>query len=141
LAEGTAKRDASLGTLQIAAGGLFAIGEEPEVAPIRELSRPMLALYIGGMGAKGRNFYNALACRYGYEKEAAQIQDLYLAGHKDQAAALVPAELLEATTLCGTESAIKEKVAGLAEAGVTHLSVNPVGADPVAMIEKLRSWL
>jgi len=141
LAEGTAKRDPSLGTLQIAAGGLFAIGEEPEVAPIRELSRPMLALYIGGMGAKGRNFYNALACRYGYEKEAAEIQDLYLSGKKQEAAALVPAALLEATTLCGTESALKEKVAALAEAGVTHLNVNPVGGDPVAMIEKLRSWI
>ncbi len=141
LAEGTARRDPELGTLQIAAGGLFAIGEESDVAPIRELSRPMLALYIGGMGAKGRNFYNALACRYGYEKEATEIQDLYLAGKKEEAAALVPADLLEATTLCGTESALKEKVAALAGAGVTHLNVNPVGGDPVAMIEKLRSWV
>jgi len=141
LAEGTAKRDPALGPLQIAAGGLFAIGEESEVAPIRELSRPMLALYIGGMGAKGRNFYNALACRYGYEKEAGEIQDLYLSGKKQEAAALVPNELLEATTLCGTESALKEKVAALAAAGVTHLNVNPVGGDPVAMIEKLRSWV
>ncbi len=141
LAEGTAKRDPSLGTLQIAAGGLFAIGEESEVASVRDLSRPMLALYIGGMGAKGHNFYNALACRYGYEREAAEIQDLYLSGQKQEAAALVPAELLEATTLCGTESAIKEKVAALAEAGVTHLNVNPVGGDPVVMIEKLRSWV
>lgn len=141
LAEGTAKRDPALGPLQIAAGGLFAIGEESEVAPIREMSRPMLALYIGGMGAKGRNFYNALACRYGYEKEAGEIQDLYLSGQKQEAAALVPTELLEATTLCGTESALKEKVAALAAAGVTHLNVNPVGGDPVAMIEKLRSWV
>jgi len=141
LAAGTAKRDPSLGTLQIAAGGILAIGEESEVAPIRELGRPMAALYIGGMGAKGRNFYNALACRYGYEKEAAEIQDLYLSGKKDEAAALVPAELLEATSLCGPESYIKERVAGLAEAGVTHLNVTPVGADPVAMIEKLRSWV
>ena len=141
LAAGTAKRDPSLGTLQIAAGGMLAIGEESEVAPIRELGRGMAALYIGGMGAKGRNFYNALACRYGYEKEAAEIQDLYLSGKKDEAAALVPAELLEATSLCGPESYIKERVAGLAEAGVTHLNVTPVGADPVAMIEKLRSWL
>ncbi len=141
LAEGAAKRDPALGTLQIAAGGLFAIGEEHEVAPVRELSRPMLALYIGGMGAKGKNFYNALACRYGYEQEAAEIQDLYLAGHKDEAAALVPAELLEGTSLCGPESYIKERVAALAEAGVTHLNVTPVGPDPVAMIEKLRSWV
>src|SRR5580693_7403533 len=67
---GTAKRDSSLDTLQIAAGGIFAIGEEADVAPIRELGRAAAALYIGGMGAKGKNFYNALARRYGYEKEA-----------------------------------------------------------------------
>ena len=138
---GAARRDPSLGTLQIAAGGLLAIGEEAEVAPIRDLGRPMAALYIGGMGAKGRNFYNALACRYGYEKEAAEIQDLYLSGKKKEAAALVPAELLEATSLCGPEGYIKERVAALAEAGVTHLNVTPVGPDPVAMIEKLRSWV
>jgi hypothetical protein len=141
LSEGAAKRDPSLGTLQIAAGGVFAIGEESEVAGIRELGRGAAALYIGGMGARGKNFYNALACRYGFEKEAAEIQDLYLSGKKDEAAALVPSELLEATSLCGPESYIKERVAGLAEAGVTHLNVTPVGADPVAMIEKLRSWV
>ena len=111
------------------------------MASIRDLGRGAAALYIGGMGAKGKNFYNALACRYGYEKEAAEIQDLYLSGKKQEAAALVPAELLEATSLCGPESYIKERVAALAEVGVTHLNVTPVGADPVAMIEKLRSWV
>jgi F420-dependent oxidoreductase-like protein len=141
LAAGAAKRESSLGTLQIAAGGLLAIGEEKDVAPLRDLGRGAAALYIGGMGAKGLNFYNALACRYGFENEAAEIQDLYLSGKKDEAAALVPAELLEATSLCGPESYLKERVAALAEAGVTHLNVNPVGADPVAMIEKLRSWV
>jgi F420-dependent oxidoreductase-like protein len=141
LEAGAARRDPTLDRLQIAAGGLLAIGEESEVAAIRELGRPMAALYIGGMGAKGKNFYNALACRYGYEKEAAEIQDLYLSGKKQEAAALVPAELLEATSLCGPEGYIKERVAGLAEAGVTHLNVTPVGPDPVAMIEKLRSFI
>jgi alkanesulfonate monooxygenase SsuD/methylene tetrahydromethanopterin reductase-like flavin-dependent oxidoreductase (luciferase family) len=141
LAAGKATRDPALGTLQIAAGGILAIGEEKDVAPMRDLGRGAAALYIGGMGAKGRNFYNALACRYGFEKEAAAIQDLYLSGKKEEAAALVPVELLEATSLCGPESYIKERVAALAEAGVTHLNVNPVGSDPVAMIEKLRSWV
>ena len=141
LAEGAAKRDPTLGPLQIAAGGLLAIGEEADVAPLRELNRPMLALYIGGMGAKGQNFYNALARRYGYEREAEEIQDLYLSGNKKEAAALVPAELIEAMSLCGPESYVKERVAALAEAGVTHLSVTPLGPDPVALIEKLRSWI
>jgi hypothetical protein len=93
------------------------------------------------MGAKGKNFYNALACRYGYEKEAAEIQDLYLGGQKAEAAAKVPDELLEATSLCGSEGYIKERLAAFAEAGVTHVNVTPIGGDPVAMIEKVRSWL
>ncbi len=109
LAAGTAKRDPSLDTLQIAAGGIFAIGEESEVAGMRDLGRAAAALYIGGMGAKGKNFYNALAVRYGYEKEAAEIQDLYLSGKKAEAAALVPSDLLEATSLCGPESYLKER--------------------------------
>ena len=86
----------------------------------------MAALYIGGMGARGRNFYNDLARRYGFEKEAAEIQDLYLDGKKDEAAAAVPAELLEATSLCGPEGYVKERLAAFAEAGVTHLQVIPI---------------
>ena len=79
LAQGFARRDTALGPLQISAGGLLAIGEGEEVIRLRELARPNIALYVGGMGARGRNFYNDLARRYGYEKEAAEIQDLYLA--------------------------------------------------------------
>jgi F420-dependent oxidoreductase-like protein len=135
---GLARRDKSLDALQISAGGLLAIGEESAVAPYRELGRATAALYIGGMGAKGKNFYNALACRYGYEKEAAEIQDLYLSGHKKEAAAKVPDELLEATSLCGPESYISERVAAMRDAGVTHLNVTPIGGDPVAMMEKVR---
>jgi F420-dependent oxidoreductase-like protein len=141
LAAGAARRDPALGPLQIAAGGLLAIGEESEVASVREMGRAGAALYVGGMGAKGKNFYNALACRYGYEKEAAEIQDLYLSGHKAEAAAKVPADLLEAMSLCGPEGYIKERLAAFAEVGVTHLNVTPVGGDPVAMIETLRGWL
>jgi F420-dependent oxidoreductase-like protein len=138
---GRAARGTDLGPLGIAAGGLLAIGEESEVAAIRDLGRATAALYIGGMGAKGKNFYNALACRYGFEQEAAEIQDLYLAGHKAEAAAKVPAELLEAMSLCGPEGYIKERLAAFAEAGVTHVNVTPVGGDPVAMIERVHSWL
>ena len=126
LAAGAAKRDASLDPLMIAGGGLLAIGEGEDVANLRNLSRPMLALYIGGMGARGRNFYNDLACRYGYEKEAAEIQDLYLAGKKDEAAAAVPDEILRLTSLCGPAGWVAERVAALREAGVTHLQVAPV---------------
>jgi F420-dependent oxidoreductase-like protein len=137
---GKAGRDPSLGPLEIAAGGMCAIGEEADVAPIRDRGRSAAALYIGGMGAKGRNFYNTLVCRYGYEREAAEIQDLYLAGHKAEAAARVPAELLESLSLCGPEGYIKDRLAAYAEAGVTVLSVTPVGREPVRIIERLKEW-
>ena len=70
--------------MMITAGGLLAIGEGDDVVGLRELQRSMVALYVGGMGAKGKNFYNELAVRYGYEKEAAIIQDLYLSGEKQR---------------------------------------------------------
>jgi F420-dependent oxidoreductase-like protein len=141
LAAGGARRDPGLAPLQIAGGGRLAIGEESVVAPFRDMGRAEAALYIGGMGAKGKNFYNALACRYGYEKEAAEIQDLYLSGHQAEAAAKVPGALLEGMSLCGPEGYIKERLAAFAEAGVTDLNVTPMGGDPVAMIEKVRGWL
>ena len=78
------------------------------------------------MGAKGRNFYNDVVRRYGFEQEADEIQDLYLAGKKDEAAARVPDELLELTSLCGPEGYVAERIAAYAEAGVTHLMVAPV---------------
>jgi hypothetical protein len=86
----------------------------------------MVALYVGGMGAKGKNFYNELAVRYGYEKEAEVIQDLYLSGKKKEAEAAVPAEFLELTTLCGPLSYVKDRIAAFKDAGVTHLQVHPI---------------
>ncbi|WP_420881303.1 LLM class F420-dependent oxidoreductase [Rhodococcus sp. (in: high G+C Gram-positive bacteria)] len=140
LAAGTAKRDPSLGDLQIYASPALAIGDDVE--PMLEWIKPNLALYIGGMGAKGKNFYNDLACRYGYEEEAEKIQDLYLAGKKAEATAAVPDELVRAISLIGTESFVKERVAAFAAAGATTLNVMPLAADRagrVALIEKLRA--
>ncbi|MDD9370525.1 MAG: LLM class F420-dependent oxidoreductase, partial [Acidimicrobiales bacterium] len=99
LRAGAAARADDLGPLEIVAGGLLAVGDD--AAKLRDLARPMIALYVGGMGARGRNFYNDLACRYGFEAEAKEIQDLYLDGRKDEAAAAVPDGLLEAATICG----------------------------------------
>jgi len=126
LAEGKARRDPALGELQVTMGGLLAIGEGPEITALRNLSRSMVALYVGGMGAKGKNFYNDVACRYGFEKEATEIQDLYLSGKKQEAEALVPDELLELTSLCGPAGYVAERIAAFKEAGVTHLQVAPV---------------
>jgi F420-dependent oxidoreductase-like protein len=141
LEAGTKRRDPALGPLQITAGGLLAIGDGDEVKAVQELSRHMLALYIGGMGAKGRNFYNDVARRAGYEAAAEKIQDLYLAGDKAGAAAAVPTELLELTSLCGSEGHVAERIAAYAEAGVTHLQVAPVPVGdqrPVDLIEKVK---
>ncbi|GLU46131.1 LLM class F420-dependent oxidoreductase [Nocardiopsis ansamitocini] len=141
LAAGRAKRDPGLGELQIAAGGMIAIGEGPETKKLLDFARPTIALYVGGMGAKGKNFYNSLAQRYGYEEAAATIQDLYLAGKKDEAAAAVPDEMVELINLVGPESYVRERIEAFREAGVTHLNLIPATDDPVALVEKVRSWL
>ncbi|GAC1321013.1 MAG: LLM class F420-dependent oxidoreductase [Acidimicrobiales bacterium] len=138
LKAGAAARSSELGPLEIVAGGLVAIGEDVE--HLRDLMRPSVALYVGGMGAKGKNFYNALACRYGYEAEAELIQDLYLDGKKEEAAAAVPAEFLEKMTLVGPAGYVRDRLAAFRESGVTVLSVSPVGPDPVKLIEQLREW-
>jgi F420-dependent oxidoreductase-like protein len=139
LARGTEARAAELGPLDVVAGAPLAIGED--VAALRDASRPRLALYIGGMGARNRNFYFNLVCRYGYTDQARHIQELYLAGRKEEAAAAVPAELVERTSLIGPASHVKERVAAYREAGVTILNVNPVGENPLADLEQLRDWL
>jgi len=140
LAEGTAKRDPALGPLDVIAAAPLAIGED--VTGLRELSRPFFALYIGGMGARGRNFYYDLACRLGYPEEAGQIQDAYLAGRKEEAAALVPADLVEKTSLIGPDGYVAERLAAFGEAGVTTLNVTPLAATHaarVADIERVRA--
>jgi len=138
---GAAQRSPDLGPLDICAGGLACIGSPEETkAALDMFARPLAALYIGGMGSKGQNFYNALVSRYGYEAEAAEIQDLYLAGRKDEAAAKVPDEFLELSNLCGSEGFVKDRIAAFQESGVTVLNVTPFGGDPVSIVERLKSW-
>ncbi|HEX7168181.1 MAG TPA: LLM class F420-dependent oxidoreductase, partial [Acidimicrobiales bacterium] len=88
LGKGAANRASELAPLEVVAGGALAIGDGLE--HLRDRARPQIALYVGGMGARDRNFYNQLFRRYGFEKEAEEIQELYLAGKKDEAAAAVP---------------------------------------------------
>lgn len=135
LAEGAARRPADLGPLDVVVGMPLAVGAD--VAPLIEQGRAQLALYIGGMGARGRNFYNDLACRYGFAHEAAVVQELYLTGRKDEAAAAVPAELLHATSLIGSLEEVRDKLSELEAAGATTLNLHPVQADHA---ERLRSF-
>jgi F420-dependent oxidoreductase-like protein len=139
LAAGRAKRSPELGPLEIVAGGPLAIGEGLE--PYRDLARPNMALYVGGMGARGKNFYNDLAKRYGYAAEAELVQDLYLSGQKEEAAAAIPAEFVELTSLIGTEEFVRGRIEALAAAGVTVLNVNAVGPDPAKDLALVKQML
>ena len=142
LASGQAKRDPALGDLDVYAGPALAIGENVE--PMREFVKPHLALYIGGMGAKGKNFYHTLATRYGYGAAADRIQELYLSGDKDSAVKAVPDELVRDISLIGTRGFVKERLAAFREAGVTTLNVAPIAATPgerIKLIETLRELL
>ena len=142
LKAGLAKRDPGRARLDISAGGMLAIDEKftgDTQTRILDNARPHMALYVGGMGARGKNFYNDICRDYGFEKEAVEVQDLYLDGKKDEAASKIPGEWIMNANLVGSPGFIKERVAAYKEAGVTVLSVNPVGPDPVREIEKLRA--
>ncbi|NQY54884.1 MAG: LLM class F420-dependent oxidoreductase [Ilumatobacteraceae bacterium] len=144
LKAGQADRDPELGQLEISAGGMVAIGDDlvgDKQQQILDMGRPSVALYVGGMGARDKNFYNTIFQRYGYVDEAIEIQDLYLDGKREEAAAVVPASMLANSNLVGPASYVKERIAAYKEAGVTHLSVSPVGGDPVATIDQLKSLL
>ena len=134
---GLERRAPELGPLDVVAGGKVAIGEDVESA--LDAARPALALYVGGMGARGKNFYNDIVSRAGYADAARHIQELYLDGHKEQAAAAVPRELLERMHLVGSRGHVAERVAAFREAGVTTLLVDPAGPDPARTIAELRS--
>ncbi|MGI8791584.1 MAG: LLM class flavin-dependent oxidoreductase, partial [Acidimicrobiales bacterium] len=136
---GMAKRDPALGPLEIVSGGTVAIGDDLE--HLRDRARPGMALYLGGMGARTKNFYNALLRRYGFEQAADELQELYLSGQKKEAEAAVPKELVDGTSLIGPAGWVKERIAAYKEAGVTVLNVNPIGPEPEKTIEQIRTWI
>jgi F420-dependent oxidoreductase-like protein len=142
LRAGYAKRDPSLGPLDIMASAPLAIGDDVEdrLAWVK----PQLALYIGGMGARGRNFYHNLATGYGFGDVANLIQDLYLAGKKSEAIDAVPDDLVRNVSLVGPRGFVKERLAAYAEAGATTLLLQPLSADrpeSVRFVEELRELL
>ncbi len=94
-----------------------------DVATGRDLLRPMLALYIGGMGARGRNFYNDLAIRYGYEEAALRIQDLYLAGDKLGAIVAVPDDMVDELSLVGPVERVRDRLEAWKDSGVSGLAI------------------
>jgi F420-dependent oxidoreductase-like protein len=142
LRAGFARRDPSLGPLDIMVSAPLAIGDD--VDDRLSWAKPQLALYIGGMGARGKNFYHNLATSYGYGDVANHIQDLYLDGKKAEAIAAVPDDLVRNVSLVGPRGFVKDRLAAYTEAGVTTLLVQPLSADrreSVRYVEELRALL
>lgn len=140
LKTGTARRDPTRAPLEVFAGGAVAIGEGLEA--LRDLGRPQMALYVGGMGARQKNFYNDIFSRSGYAEEAKLIQELYLAGDKAAAQAAIPDSYLEKNSLIGPEGFVRERLQALRESGVNALNVSFMGqnqADRVKTCELLRN--
>ena len=111
---------------------------DDDIDKARDQVRPLLALYVGGMGSRKKNFYNALVQRYGFEDAAKEVQDLYLDGKKDEAAAALPAELIDRTSLVGPKERIKERLEVYREAGVGTLVATPTVFDPEARKRMIR---
>ena len=137
---GTKKRGASLGKLDILAGGAVAIGDDLPIDTLLDMGRKQTALYVGGMGARGKNFYNDILSAYGWEAEAKLVQDLYLDGNKTEAEAALPAEYLRMGSLIGPEGYVRDRLAAYVEAGVTYFQAGLFGTleQKLATVEQLR---
>ncbi len=137
LRRGLAKRDPALPPLEVYAGGSVAVGVGLE--SYRDMARPGVALYVGGMGARETNFYNEIFRKYGYEDEARTIQDLYLSGRKSEAEAAIPDSYLEASSLVGPENYVKDRLQVWKEAGVTSLKVSFLGTTQAERVKNCDS--
>ena len=137
LAAGGARRSPDLEPLDIIAQVPFSLGDHEDRAV--ETYRQNVALYVGGMGARGANFYNDLAVGYGFADEAATVQELYLTGRKEEAAAALPDELVTGTSLIGTEAEVRARVEALLNSGVTTISVKPLAPSRGERIEQLEA--
>jgi F420-dependent oxidoreductase-like protein len=120
---------------EIAATASVFVGDD--VAALRDALRPHVALYVGGMGAKGRNFYNSLVRRYGWEEEAERIQELYLAGKQREAIAAVPDELVDAVSLIGPKERIAERLEAWRETPVTTLVLGTTQPETLQTLAEL----
>jgi F420-dependent oxidoreductase-like protein len=142
LEKGNAKRAPELGTLGISVNTTALITDDEEQRTnALALVKAHAALYIGGMGARGRNFYNTVFARQGYADTARLVQDLYLDGRKDEAAAALPDEFIAKVTLIGSPSYVKERIDVLRAAGVTHLHVSPVTTDAPKLLGQVKEWI
>jgi len=137
LEAGAQRAGRSLDSFEMAPSVNTYVSEDREAA--RNLMRPVLALYVGGMGSRKQNFYNQLVRRYGFEDAAVKIQDLYLDGKKEEAAAALPDELIDLITLCGPRDHVRDRLAAFRDAGVGTLTVAPMAFTAAERIEQLRA--
>jgi F420-dependent oxidoreductase-like protein len=136
LEEGAARAGRSLDGFRIMPTVNVMITDDVEAA--RNATRGFIALYVGGMGSREKNFYNALVQRYGFEEEAREVQDLYLAGKKEEAMARLSDELIDTVSLVGPKEKVRDKLAVFRESGVHTLGVTPLAFDKEGRLEQLR---
>jgi len=137
LDEGAARAGRTLEGFEIAPQVSVHISDDIETA--RNFMRPALALYVGGMGSREQNFYNALVCEYGFEQAAAEIQDLYLGGKREEACAAVPDALIDLVSLVGPRAQVAERLAAYRDAGVGTLLASPLGFSREQQFEQMRT--
>jgi alkanesulfonate monooxygenase SsuD/methylene tetrahydromethanopterin reductase-like flavin-dependent oxidoreductase (luciferase family) len=137
LAEGAARAGRSLTGFEIAPSVSVHISDDIESA--RDFMRPALALYVGGMGSRRQNFYNALVCEYGFERAAAEVQNLYLDGRRDAACRAIPDELVDMVSLVGPREMVAERLVAYRDAGVGTLLVSPLGHTREQQFEQLQT--
>jgi F420-dependent oxidoreductase-like protein len=137
LQEGADRAGRSLDGFDMAPNVTAYISDDRELA--RNLMRPVLALYIGGMGSRKQNFYNNLVQRYGFEAAAKEIQDLYLDGKKAEAGDAIPDELIDMVSLCGPRDFVRDRIAAFRDAGVGTLAVTPMAFSVEDRIDQLRA--
>jgi F420-dependent oxidoreductase-like protein len=136
LEEGAARAGRDLNGFDIAPTVNVFVTDDVQAA--RDAMRPLLALYVGGMGSRERNFYNALVQRYGFEDAAREVQDLYLDGKKEEAAAALPDELIDTVALAGPKDVVRERLAVYRDAGVGTLGIAPTTFGAADRLEQLR---
>ena len=139
---GGAKRSDDLADLQIVAGGTVAMGSGPMVEGVRKGVRDNVGFYVGGMGARDKNFYNDLFKRYGYVDEAEKIQDLFLTGKRDEAFAAVPDDYVDRASLTGDPERVKERIEVYRSVGVSYLDITipPETENPLDVISQVKAW-
>jgi alkanesulfonate monooxygenase SsuD/methylene tetrahydromethanopterin reductase-like flavin-dependent oxidoreductase (luciferase family) len=109
-----------------------------DIAAARDAMRPMLSLYVGGMGSREQNFYNRLVSSYGFEAAARQVQELYLAGKRSEAAMALPDELIDMVTIAGPRERARERIRAFRDAGIDTLIVSTMTLDADEGTKQLR---